>query len=441
MSLHSDSQPSFLQRAKKIGSSSPQTKSPSFLSRAKKVSYPNESYTSDEEIQKDVERSQAQLLSRGAEAILGLPGDLASFATHVFGIDDKYNPLPTSQNLREFSEKATGGYTKPKNQFEEKVGVVIQDIATMALPGAKKYNIARNIGIPVLGNLIKEGVGYIGGSEKQQVASKVGSMVLMDLLSHRMGGAKEYAGNLMREAEKSIPKGMSVSASKLAPALDSLESTLTKGGSRPSTQAALQKISEMRSEIKDGKVNLERLIAFRPSINEAIETLGGFEIQMPKAQRVKAIRNLNEIKKEVIKTGQEYGDKFNPEFSKLWKDGNEAWAAYAQSNKITNFINKHAGKYAKSKALKTLFKISVPSGAAALGVASPIGLGITAATGLTAKGGYDAYKIIHRALKSEALRKYYLDTIKGAASGNIGQVQKNLAILDKKLGKEDHSKE
>ncbi|RPH73890.1 hypothetical protein EHM76_04705, partial [bacterium] len=164
--------PSFLKGARRIDSSqeSPQKEPPSFLKGAKKISAKPttepQKFSTEEDDEKEYERSIALLTSRGLEAAAGAPGDIASFVTGLFGGEQKI--LPTSQDLRKFSEEKSLGYTKPKTEFEEQTGQLVSDAVSMAMPGAKNYSFARNIGIPAIGSLVKEGIKYMSGDDKDQ---------------------------------------------------------------------------------------------------------------------------------------------------------------------------------------------------------------------------------------------------------------------------------
>jgi hypothetical protein len=417
--------PGFLSRAKLIS----ENKKPDFLSRSKLVSSPEEKYVSDEQVQRDIERGQATGVSRILEAGLGLPGDLINFVGGLFG----YEPnAPGSEKLQEISEKVTGGYTKPKNELEESVGETLQDMTLFALPGAKHYGIARNIGIPIVANLVKEGIKYTGAGEGKQAAGKIGTMVLLDILGHRanLGTAKEYASSLFQKADESIPKGLSIKASSLENSLNALEKSFKAGGERPATGDALKKISEIRDEIKNGKIDLKNLVAYRPSINEWIEKYKGFDIQASPAIKKKIINNLNQVKGEVIKAAEEYGSKYNPEYLKLSQSANEAYSAYAQSNKITNFIEKHASSKLKSTGAKALLGVGLTGGTGALGGALGVSAGSAATLG--AGLGYKIFKTILRS-KSPTLRNHYFQILEGASKGNAAQVIKNAKALDKEL--------
>ncbi len=398
--------------------------------RPKNTQFP---FEGENDLDREIERNVAQGTSRMGEAVLGAPGDILSMIKGfvgdlpIGGLIGEH--LPTSGKLREVSEKATGGYTKPKSEFEEKGGEILQDIASMALPGAGQYSFLRNIGIPLAGAAAKE---FAGDS------AKMGLMVGLDLIAHRQGGAKKFAGNLFNESEKLIPEGAALKSSKFQSSINNLEKTLESGGTAPSTEKALKKVGELQEKMKSGQIEIKELIDFRKKINEIKESLGGYDPQMPTKIRKKAIANLDKVKDEVISGLNEYGTKTNPKFLELNKAANEAWGAYESSNKVADFIGKTMKNSIKNPGLKTILGLGgggyglITHGAAA---------GKLAAVGaLPAAAGYEGYKILHQVLKSPTLRKYYGEVLKGAASGNAAQVSRNVKALDQAMDKEkiDH---
>jgi hypothetical protein len=260
-------------------------------------------------------------------------------------------------------------------------------------------------------------------------------MVALDLISRRQGGVKKYMDTLFQKAEESLPKGVSVKATDLNKSLTSLENELKKGGSKKSTIKPLEKITELRNDIKNDKIDVSTLAAYRPSINEGIEELGGFTSEVPIKYRAKAIRNLNKVKEEVIKTLTQYGEKFNPEFLKYHKSANESYAAYSQSNKIAKFLQDKVGYIPKSKAVQTLFDYGGLTAATGLAALGPVG----ATAGLIGASGYQAFKILKRVIDSPTLRKYYGNVLKEASLGNVSATTKNLKALEANLEYQDGS--
>lgn len=431
-------------RLKQSSSQPTEQKSTGFPSTLRLKQQPKEEdFISDEQLEKDIERSSARTLSRIGETALGAPGDIASFFGNLLGgsespikplgglLAQAADVLPTSEDIREFTKKASQGYLEPEGEAQKKSDEIVSDITSMALPGAGKYNMMRNIGIPIVGNLVKEGLKYANADEKTQGYTKTGTMIALDLLSRKTGGVKKYAGSLFQKAEEAIPKGLSINASSLKSSIDKLEQTLTAGGERSTTTRPLKKITEIRNEIKDGKIDAQRLAAYRQSINEAVEELGGFNLfsDVPQKLKPKAIKNLQDVKGTVIDSLEEYGKHQNPEYLKLSRDANEAWSAYSKSNKIAYFLEKKVGYAPKSAAAKLLFSYGSPLSGVGSAALNPI----TAVGTVGALGGYQAIKVLERVRKSPVLREYYLNVLKNAASGNVPQTAKNLKKLDEAL--------
>jgi len=383
----------------------------------------------ENDLEREIERNIAQQTSRMGETVLGAPGDIYSFVKSIFGGDPETN-LPTSKSLREKSEELSQGYTKPENEFEEKMGEVQQDIASFLIPGSKEYSMFRNIGIPIVANLAKEGINMTG-EEKLAGAAKTGLMIGLDLMANRKGmggGAKKFAGNLFNQMEKKIPKGLSIKASNLESHLNEIAKEQAKGGSRPSTIKSLEKVKEIKNEIKNGKIDLKALVEYRHSINEAIDDLGGFEYFFKPKQKEKIIKNLQQVKGSIIKSTEEYAQKFDPELLNLSRSANEAWSAYEKSNKIGNFLNKYFGKKALGTSVKTVLGISA---------AGALGKTVTAGAAIPLAVGYQGIKVLSRIKNSPTLRKYYGNILSGSLKGNVAQVSRNLQALDKELEKEE----
>jgi hypothetical protein len=216
----------------------------------------------------------------------------------------------------------------------------------------------------------------------------------------------------------------------LKKSLDVLEKNLKLGGKRSSTSRSLEKIGEIKNDIQNnGKIDLKTLSAYRPSINEAIEEIGGFASEVPRKYKPQTTRNLNQVKEEVIKSLNQYGEKFNPEFLKYNQAANEAYAAVANSNKIAKFLQNKVPFLPKNKATEVLLGYGPMAAAGAILKSGPALIGPAAA----AVPIYQGIKILHRVVNSPVLRKYYGNVLKYAANGNVPQTVKNLKALDANL--------
>lgn len=400
---------------------------PSTLQPKQKI---EEKFVSEEQVQKDIERNIARGTSRIGETLIGLPGDIYSFGKSLLDFDAE-TYLPTQKSLQELSEKTTHGYTKPKNEFEEKTDEYLKDVASMALPGAKNYGILRNFGIPLAGSLAKEGLKDMDLGDPAKAVVMIG----LDLVSQRRGmggGAKKYAGSLFEKQKQMIPEGKKFDTKNMQQSLNKVEEILKEGGERGSTAESLKKIGEIKNEISTGEADLKKIMAYRPSINELIDDLGGFDFKTSPKTRKAAIRNLQQVKNEVINAVNE-GGKDIPGFTKLGQQANEAYSVYEKSNKISNFLQKHLGNIVKHSAAKSILGLGTAGGA----LLSPAVLTGTKAA-VTLAAPYYGFKILYRVLNSPTLAQYYGNILKGAASGNVGQVTRNAKSLDKALNQEEN---
>jgi len=411
--------------AEKSYTSNAEKKSPfDIAEKTFKTPYPLEG---ENDLEREIERNTARLTARGVETIAGLPGDIQSIASGLTGHEFE-TKFPTRQQLQEKTEQFGQGYLSPKGEFEGKSDELMGDIAAMAIPGGGGYSFARNIGIPVAANLVKEGLMKAGDVKEGNASiAKVGTMLALDLLGNRqgigMGGVRKYASHLFNEAEKALPEGAMLNAKNFQTSLNNLENTLEQGGKATSKTKALEKISEIQSKIKNGEIEAKELVEFRKTINEAIDEMGGFEwVTKPKI-RQRAINNLNDVRKEVIKGLNEYGQTSNPTFLKFHKDANEAYAAIENSDKIKKFLSKYLGSQIAGKATGLLF-------------GAPLGHLVSASTGglsTALLAGNEALKLFHRVKNSPVLSRYYKNILNAALKGNSAEAISNYKKLDKEI--------
>lgn len=399
-----------------------------------------EKYPYDEEgdLDREIERNQARLLSRGIETVAGLPGDIQSLISSMTGHEFE-TQFPTSEKLQEKSEEYSQGYTKAKGEHEQRADDLMKSVAAFALPGGSGYSLARNIGIPIAGELVKEGIKKSApGKEKSAEFAKIGTMLMLDLMGNRIakGGARDLASKLFQESEAMVPEGTMMPAANFEKSLNTLEKTLKKGGSAPSTQAAISKIDELKSLVNNGKIDASDLLQARKRINEVILKEGGFDFTVPKEIKKRITHNLNDVKRSVINGLEEYGATQNPEFLKLNQQANEVYSALENSNKISNFIQSNFGDKFSSVGAKLLFNTA---GVGGLGTAAYVAPATTA----IAAGSvplYLTFKVLNRVKNSPTLRKHYFDIVNSSLKGNAGQMTKSMHLLDKELSKDEKSK-
>lgn len=391
-------------------------------------------YQGENDLEREIERNIARSTSRMIEKGLGFPGDIQQFAKSlidlpIFGAVQ----LPTSEKIRETI--GSSEYLQPQTPLEEKADEFIQDVTALSLPGSSSHSLLRNVGIASAGLLGEKAAKELGASEKSQAMTKQGLMTILDVMNIRKtsgkGGAKKFASSLFDESEKLIPEGARINAGKYSSSLNKLEKDLTRGGTSPKVEPALKKIKELKEKVHDGSIDVRELIGARKKINDIIEAGGGFEYAPRPGIRKQALHHLREVKSSVIDALNEYGN-INQDFGKMNRSANEAYAAYAASNSISNFLKKNFGD-----------KITDLTTKAALGLASPAALAsakffpLTTATAAAASPIYVATKILRRISSSPTLRKYYGNILKFSLQENVPLVQSNIRKFEKELQKEE----
>lgn len=399
----------------------------------------NSSFESDEDLDREIERNQAQITSRMLERLFGTFGNAYQMTPDplkkINPMNFLYKRLPTEAKLREFSEKASGGYTKPKTSFEEKVGETAADVASFAVGGGGKTLLgtsARVLGIPIAGQLAKEGIELAGGSEKTQMYGKLGTMLLMDLWGLRKGvgggGARNFGEKSLKEAEAAIPKDALADVKVWEKSLDSLEKQFRSGITGAHTSEPLRAIKEIKGHIKNGQIEAWRFPQIRRDINKLIENMKGFSFQgPPQAIKRASVDNLNKVKSSLIQAGNRWGRSQSPEFFQKWREGNEALAVFHRSNDIARFVSK--ATKVKNPVLKVLMGVH--------GYHHPVS---TIAMQAGKKGAELATRfptaMVYRFMNSKVLRDLYTNVLKEASKGNSGAVTSGVSKLEKEMEKE-----
>lgn len=370
-------------------------------------------------------RNATRIGSRVAETIGGIPGDIQNLIeSGVFaGLEGaighpvtaelrekarlKSERAPTSSELKNISQKSSKGYTKPKNNYEELTDEYAETVSSLL--GPMKFRKA--LGISALGTAAKKGAELLGAEKGTQDASKLGTMLVASMVNPK--GVKQFYTNLYKQAEKLAPEGTFVSGKHLQEKLLSLKKDLEKGTLDRFETKVLEQTNRVLEKIKDGKVDVNHMIASQRSINGVAgdpEFFRRGEHLFPRLQ--------NAVK-DTIKTYK------NPEFLKKWNNANEAFSGLHESQKMTRFIEKELGNKPIKHAI--IAAIAETAGGYPEAIIPTIG-GAAAALG-TVKG----IELTKRILSNKTLRKYYGDVLLSAAKQNSGALLKSAEKLDKKI--------
>lgn len=377
----------------------------------------------------ELPRHAARIGSRVAETIGGIPGDIQDLIQSgvFYGLEkfsgkkisdesrqksiSKSNRLPTSSELKEYSEKTTKGYTKAKDSNEELIDDYAQTLASLI--GPMKFRKA--LGVAALGTGVKKAADVMGLSKNTQEASKLGTMILASMFNPK--GVKNLYTNYYNNALKFAPEGTLVSALPLEKKLNNLKKKLKTGIGDITENAVLETVEDVSKKIKDGKVDIREMMATNRNINKRMgdpKLLVGGENLFP------------ELKKAVNDSIKLY---HNPDFIKSWRSANEAFSGLHESRKLSRYINKHLGNKPLEKAL--FASIAETAGGYPEAIVPTLGIAGSAFLGI--KG----IELSKRIMSNPTLRKYYADVLKYAAQENSAAMIKSAEKLTNKIKEQE----
>jgi len=407
-------------------------------------------------------RISGQQIARGGETVLGYPGNLKKsvgqardYIESLFGVPEEerlskkgeetfgkpekgsieefaFNP-PTSAEIREtgtkkVAEKLTGDteYLEPRTKEEEASGEFTQDLTSMFMPGTRRLNWLTRIGAPIAGNLTKQGVKFLGGSEETAEKAKLGVMLMSTLASQ--SNPAEFSRNRIAQAKNMIPETATVSSGPLARRLRPVYNYINSGlRNVPSAARTREIINDLADQSRTGRINMRSLMKARDDVNELINDAGGFDVHPDVRDRT--VNNLNRAKRAIIQTIDENMSARFPQAAELYRTGYEASAVTHTSNAISNFLEKRFGRTLASVGARLLFPAAT-GGAALIGpkalVATTIGLPL-----------YQTGKVMYRVANSPTLARYYQDVITSSTLGNTAAMVKSLSKFDKAMLKEE----
>lgn len=400
-------------------------------------------------------RNIASNASRIGEQVLGRVGNLEKFGTDVLAnfpktggilgwaiselmgpekwekmIRGKGQTFPTSEEIKEFSQKASKGYTKPKTKGEEKFQGLTEDVGAMIGPGRvpTARNIAiNNLGIPVASNAVKEIVNELGFGESKANVAKLGAWTALSLLGNV--NAPQYASELMNKGRNGVPNTLNVDIPRLQNRLQQVSKSPLLLNSDPRSALARQEIEAIGKDLSNGQTSVRSMMTAYDGINAAKRNRGLFELT--KGDQRFAKRAIDEVKNsirdEIIDSSKAF-----PDAIKNWRSGIQAWSVIHQSRAMTNWIDGLAkGPYSKilQGPAAALFGVTTYGGIKAPIVALPASVAIPA--------GYKTAQTAYRVWQDPNLSKYYWKAILEAQRENAPAFISNYEKLNRKLKEKD----
>ena len=356
-----------------------------------------------------LKRNATRLGSRVIETIGGIPGEIEEignliqsgtfdFLDNILGKSNIpkekliKRKFPTSSDLKEKSIEFSKGYTKPRNEGEKLADEFTSTVSSLL--GPMKFRKA--LGVAALGTGARKGTEILGLGETSQELSKLGTMIVSSMINPK--GVKQLYTNLYNEAENLVPQGTTVSAKNMEEKLYKLRDKLSAGIEAPSEKAVIDDIDKVLKKVKDGRVQVNEMMATNRSINE----------KMGDPELLKRGKNLYpQLKKAVNESINDYK---NPEFLKAWKGANEAFAGVHESQKISRYIQKYIG----NKPIAG----TIIAGLAETAGGHPEYVIPTVAASIIGTGAVKGTELMIRIFSNPTLKKYYSEVILNASKQN-----------------------
>lgn len=351
----------------------------------------------------------------------------------VRGKEGQEQILPTSEQLKEFSKEATGGYTEAKTPGEKKFQGVVEDVGSTI--GSRRPITARNVainnlGIPAASNVVSELVDGLGFGKDKATTAKLGTWIALSLAGNV--NAPKYASDLMNQGRNGVPNQLPINVPRMQTRVQNVLNSPHLLHADPRTALARQEANAILNDLANGQTTVRSMMTTYDGINAAKRNRGMFELT--KSDQNFARRAIDEVRNVVRDEIMESGAQF-PQALKSWRNGIQAWATIHQSRSITNWVDDLArGPYAKmmSGPATGLFGVTTYGGIKAPMVAGPLAIGVPAAY----KVGQTAYRV----WQDPNLAHYYWNSIGAAAREDVPAFINNYNKLNKALEKSDSVK-
>lgn len=403
-------------------------------------------FLEEDSLEKEIERHSARLTSRGLETIAGIPGDIrevAKFSKKYYDenikpkiphlnikepesfkqFDETIKPImdsisniadwfPTSSELKETSEELTKGYTSPKTPFEERGDEMFQGIVSSFIPGQGSKSVWRNLIAPIGSVIAKDFVKDLGGNEKQQAITQIGTNLFLSLMG---GNANKYNAKLWNQIESTAPNitqtvNVAPQRAKARSLINHIEKTMLGAEGEKKVISTLERFI---NNTQGNKLSAEQLVNMNKSINE----IRGDPALLKGSRKL-----LNEVS-EIVKDSGKGFKQAAPDFYNVWKNGNEVHSAIEKSNFISNIVGKIGDKNFKSNGVRDLVMLASHGGLATVKNLPPI------------FALYKGTQILTRIANSKELSKYYRDVLLNSIKGNTAATAAAMSKLDNKLYK------
>lgn len=392
---------------------------------------------------------------RGLEALLGIPGDIYQsvsspltqyISESMKGVSGKgltpeqferstSSPIfPTSEKLREKQKEIFGEKFEPTSEDERFRDEVMSDVVKVGVPilatGGHTLltNLLRISGIVGGGQLGKKIAKSSGYGEEGQEYAKIGAQILASVINPRLG--KNIYRYHYSEADR-LPATVTGDATVLR---NRLRDQINWANSHADTEAKRFVRAQIEPLLKDldaqgnnPRLGYQAARELNTSINQNSQGL----YELPRDVRNIARRRVDNIRNDVGNFMRQ-SEQTHPEFYNHWRSGNEVYGALAGSRQFGDFIRRKASTLAKAGVSHHLLS-ALASGMEGIPAAA-IQQGAVAGT---ITGGYQAYKLMYKILKSPILLNAYTKAVVEGTAGNVASTANALRKIDKAIKDEE----
>lgn len=337
--------------------------------------------------------------------------------------DFGYRQLPTSSELREYNKSLTGDTFEPKSELEDFGQELTSDIVgflTDRFTGKPNIpfsgSLKRAVKIAGAGNLGKQAIKRLTGSEGAGDAVKIGTMIVGSMLGNKqqLREFEEKIHPLMREGAL----GLEGSAKPYETMINEFIETnnLGRGLKNLGTKRdVMDVIDEIRTTFKDGKFN----------IGEGMETLKNLYDMGYRGGNLRNGRQLTDAGREVVQgLAGKFADQLRksvsrfPKLKSMWQPIQDLTSGLNASGVVEDFAKKNFNVFNNVNPLTAAaFGLggSLIGGALKGVVGGPIGATVGALGGLAVNEGSKLAKLL---MKSSIARKHYSNALQAAFNNN-----------------------
>jgi len=416
--------------------------------------------TADEDMFQYLLRGSARVASRLFEQGTGSVGNLEKLSKNILSEvplstpiigwaiselvgDDRWRQIikgrpgeeqmyPTSQQIKDISQKLTKGYTSPKTKGEERFDEFVEDVGSTLITagrgGTRTQQAINHLLIPAAANVTKNIVEDLGFGKDKAAMAKTAVWLPMMLWNNVNG--PQYASQLMNNGRNGFNQNLTVNVPQYQNQVRQAQRNMLQGD--PRSSLAQQQLAGIQNDLANGQTSMRDLMTRYDAINAAKRDRGLFELS--RGDRNAAIRNINEVR-DVVRDQITNLGQTNPQALRDWQNGVQAWATIHRSNAITNYVQELAsGRYAKilTGPAAALFGIGSYGASSSPLIAGP--------AALIAAGGYKTSQVLYRMYNDPSLRNYYWRAIAAATAENTPAFIEQYEKLNRELEKKNSKK-